>query len=220
MARKPRTTKKSTASKTVAKKTEPVEKKVSRVEFKAKPVTGAKVKLQPIAGSQVKIPGVPFAFSGRIVEAYYTNPELDTIEIMWSDGEKNRSYYLKVDENDDQFKALLSEYSYENLDESTRARNESQRQVFRDAFHRYATEHGLYNHGGDAPTGEESQGSLEMLFDFRSDNAVHKEILFKLKLKMFEQESVKKSDDKELKSAIRKSSTILGAIKIYADFIE
>ena len=37
---------------------------------------------------------------------------------------------------------------------------------------------------------------------------------------MFEQESVKKSDDKELKSAIRKSSTILGAIKIYADFIE
>ena len=115
MARKPRTTKKSTASKTVAKKTEPVEKKVSRVEFKAKPVTGAKVKLQPIAGSQVKIPGVPFAFSGRIVEAYYTNPELDTIEIMWSDGEKNRSYYLKVDENDDQFKALLSEYSYENF---------------------------------------------------------------------------------------------------------
>ena len=34
--------------------------------------------------------GTPFAFCGRIVEAYYTNPELDTVGIIWSDGEKNR----------------------------------------------------------------------------------------------------------------------------------
>ena len=33
--------------------------------------------------------GTPFAFCGRIIEAYYTNPELDTIGVIWSDGEKN-----------------------------------------------------------------------------------------------------------------------------------
>ena len=38
--------------------------------------------------------GEPFAFCGRIVEAYYSNPELDTVAILWSDGEKNREYYV------------------------------------------------------------------------------------------------------------------------------
>ena len=218
MARKPRTTKKSTAKKTVAKKTEPVVKKVSKAEFKAKPITGAKIKLQPITGSQVKIPGVPFAFSGRIVEAYYTNPELDTVEIMWSDGEVNRSYYLKVDENDDQFKALLSEYSYENLDESTRARNESQRQVFRDAFNRYALQNNMFSTGELPQNPEEFQGSLDLLFEFDPDDDGQKEALFKLKLKIFEQEKVKNSKSKVNKAAIRKSTTPLEAISAFAKF--
>ena len=64
--------------------------------------------------------GEPFAFCGRIVEAYYSNPELNTVAILWSDGEKNREYYVNVDEEDDQFNALLKEWSYESLDECTR----------------------------------------------------------------------------------------------------
>ena len=91
--------------------------------------------------------GEPFAFCGRIVEAYYSNPELDTVAIMWSDGEKNREYYVVVDEEDDQFQALLKEWSYESLDECTRGRNEQTRQEFRDAFQRYATQQGLYGYG-------------------------------------------------------------------------
>ena len=87
--------------------------------------------------------GEPFAFSGRIVEAYYTNAEQDSVAIMYSDGETNRDYHLPVDENDDQFKALLSEYSYESLDEATRAKNEKDRQWWRDAFNDYAERNGM-----------------------------------------------------------------------------
>ena len=49
--------------------------------------------------------GEPFVFCGRIVEAYYTNAEQDSVSILWSDGEKNRDYHIKVDEEDDQFNA-------------------------------------------------------------------------------------------------------------------
>ena len=119
--------------------------------------------------------GEPFPFSGRIVEAYYSNPELNTVAVMWSDGDKNREYYINVDEEDDQFQALLKEWSYESLDECTRNRNEATRQEFRDAFHNYATENNLYQHGDpDIYKQEEKQTSLDIIFDFDPDNYQHK----------------------------------------------
>jgi len=138
---------------------------------------------------------------------------------MWSDGEVNRSYHLPVDENDDQFKALLSEYSYESLDEATRMKNEAGRQAFRDAFHRYATEQGLYGHGGEGAA-EEKQADLSLIFDYDEELPQHKEELFKLKLKMFEQDAVKKSDVKTLKKEIRTSKTPLEALVIYSQLIK
>ena len=159
--------------------------------------------------------GEPFAFSGRIVEAYYTNAEQDSVAIMYSDGETNRDYHLPVDENDDQFKALLSEYSYESLDEATRAKNEKDRQWWRDAFNDYAERNGML--GG---TPEEGQADLNIIFDFDPDDAIKKEGLFKLKLKMFEQDIVKNSKSKANKAAIRKADTPIEAIVAYKKFIK
>ena len=164
--------------------------------------------------------GEPFPFSGRIVEAYYSNPELNTVAVMWSDGEKNREYYINVDEEDDQFQALLKEWSYESLDECTRNRNEATRQEFRDAFHNYATEHNLYTHGDPDGRKGGKQSSLDIIFDFDPENFVHKEDLFKLKLKMFEQDVVKNSKAKKMKTAIRKAETPVEAISAYNTFLK
>ena len=73
----------------------------------------------------------PYPFSGKIVEAYYTNPELDTVSIIWSDGKKVREYYVVVDEKDHQFQALLKEFDYNSLDECTRKKHEAHREEFR-----------------------------------------------------------------------------------------
>ena len=164
--------------------------------------------------------GEPFAFCGRIVEAYYSNPELDTVAIMWSDGEKNREYYVNVDEEDDQFKALLKEWSYESLDECTRNRNEATRQEFRDAFHRYATDNNLYSHGDPDGLKDEKSTSLDIIFDFDPENYQHKEELFKLKLKMFEQDVVRNSKAKTKKTAIRKAETPIEVISAYNAFLK
>jgi hypothetical protein len=186
-----------------------------KVEFKAKP-QNVEITTTVNNGSQVKIMGQPFVFCGRIVEAYYTNAEQDSVQIMWSDGKVNRAYNLNADKEDDQFKALLSEYSYESLDLATRDRNESVRQQFRDAFNNYAARTGLTSGVSE----EERQEDLNLIFDFDVEIPEKKEALFKLKLLMFEQDIVKNSKSKVQKTAIRKATTPIEAIVAYSKFIK
>jgi hypothetical protein len=190
------------------------------IEFKRKEVENPEINVTVNVGSQVKIPGQPFPFSGRIVECYYSNPELDTVSIMWSDGEKNREYYLKVDESDAQFQALLSEYSYESIDECTRNRHEIHRQEFREAFHDYAMKNNMFSSGGHFMGAEEYQGSMDLMFEFDPEDASNKESLFKLKLKIFEQDEVKNSKKKKGKTDIRKAETPVEAISAYYSFLK
>ena len=77
----------------------------------------------------------------------------------------------------------------------------------------------MYGHGLDSGANQdESQGSLNIVFDFDPENNDHKEVLFKLKLKMFEQEEVKSSRKRTAKTEIRKAETPAEAIKAYAKF--
>ena len=77
----------------------------------------------------------------------------------------------------------------------------------------------MYGHGLDAgQSQDESQGSLNIVFDFDPENTEHKEVLFKMKLKMFEQDVVKNSKKRKAKTEIRKAETPVEAIKAYALF--
>ena len=171
-------------------------------------------------------------FSGKIVDAYYSDPELKFIEIMYEADEQQKeagvdmlSHTLTVDDDDQQYKDLLEEWSLEAVDDATKARNEQYRHEFRVAFHNYATEHGLYQHGNPdthhlALDGETNTVSLlfDTICNFNAENTTHKEELFKLKLKMFEQEHVEDSENKEAKSELRKSKTVTDAIVAYNKF--
>ena len=176
-------------------------------------------------------------FSGKIVDAYYSNPEYTTVELLYEADNKQQeagmkmiAHHLTVDENDSQFQDLLKEWSYEKIDEATKARNEQYRDEFHMAFHNYAMKYDLYGHGNmDEQAWRASrfqgaidkdliQGSLNLIFDFDPEDDKQKEDLFKLKLKMFEQPQVEKSKSKNLKSDIRKASTPLETILAYTKF--
>ena len=66
---------------------------------------------------------------------------------------------------------------------------------------------------------EIEDGPLDLIFDYDSENEVHKNILFRLKLKMFEQEVVQKSKKKKAKTDIRKAETLGDALKAYCEFL-
>ena len=168
-----------------------------------------------------------YPFVGRIVEAYYTNADLTEVDIIHNydvpdDGvhknggkEGTTVFSVSVDETDERFLALLQEFSYESLDECTRNRNEAFREQFRESFRDYAQRN-------QAEIFEEvkiEDVPLDLIFDYDSENEMHKDILFRLKLKMFEQEVVQKSKKKKAKSDIRKAETLGEALKAYYQFL-
>ena len=65
-------------------------------------------------------------FSGKIIEAYFSNSEKDTICIMWNNdaGEKEtlEEFYCKTDPDNHYFKALLKEIPLEEIEEHTQKR--------------------------------------------------------------------------------------------------
>ncbi len=85
-----------------------------------------------------------YFWEGKIADVVYANPELDTVKILWKDeGDAYHEHYLEVNEEDDQFKALLEKVGYDDIDDRTRAANEIVRQEFKTAFADYAERMGM-----------------------------------------------------------------------------
>ena len=173
----------------------------------------------------------PFPFCGRIIEAYYTNPNLDTVcvtyreeEELTPDGEPRAyDYYMEVDESDSRFQALLKEVSYEDLEKTTGDRNEAYHEQFRQIVRGYIDREGLTGDlldSGDTADRVMDEARLQ-LFDFifnynpeSTKSRNDKEQFFRLKLYMFETEVGQKASKKH-KSDIRKSETPLEAFVVF-----
>lgn len=170
----------------------------------------------------------PFPFCGRIIEAYYTNPELDTVcvtyredEQLTPDGEPRAyDYYMEVDETDVRFQALLKEVSYETIQETTEERARVYRKDFNNIVKEYIKENGLTSSLSDDRLVEKARKKLfDSIIDFDEQDVAHKEELFRLKLLLFESE-VSKNADRDQKVKIRKALSPLEVLAIYYDIIK
>ena len=173
----------------------------------------------------------PFPFSGRIIESYYTNPNLDTVCVTYREEEeltpdgkpRAHDYYMEVDESDPRFQALLKEVSYETLEKTTGDRNEAYKSEFRQIVRNYVEQEGLTAdllESGDTADKVMDEARLQ-LFDFifnynpeSTKSRNDKEQFFRLKLYMFETEVGQKASKKH-KSDIRKSETPLEAFVVF-----
>ena len=170
----------------------------------------------------------PFSFCGRIIEAYYTNPELDTVcvtyredEQLTPDGEPRAyDYYMEVDETDVRFQALLKEVSYETIQETTQERARVYRKDFQNIVKEYIKENGLTSSLSDDRLVEKAQKKLfDSIIDFDEQDVTHKEELFKLKLRLFESEASQNANRNQ-KIKIRKASSPLEVLATYYDIIK
>ena len=162
-----------------------------------------------------------YFWTDKIADVTYTNSELDTVKILWKDDMNiYREHYLKVDEEDEQFMALLDQTSYEDIENRTKVANDIIRQEFKDAFDRYAERSGVY--AGSDPI-ENNSELFRFLSNFDLENAEDKEKLFSLKLSIFEKDEVKDSGtserSKSAKTAIRKASSPIEILALYQLFI-
>jgi len=164
----------------------------------------------------------PFPFCGRIIEAYYTNPNLDTVCVTYREDDdltpdgnpRAYDYYMEVDESDPRFKALLKEVTYEELETATGDRNEAYHKEFENIVKGYIEREGLTSSLSDGRLVEKARLQLfDMIFNYNpelTEPKNHKEELFRLKLYMFET-AVGQKASRNHKSGIRKSETPLEA---------
>jgi len=150
-------------------------------------------------------------FSGNIIEAYYANSDNDTIEVIYKQGEKAINHFLRVDYKDQDFKDLIEEYDTDKIAGSTIARNRN--------YARQLSE--LVNAGIQSRTDKNEKVKvtiddfIDTIINFDNKNEQCNEILFALKVKLFENDIVKNSTDKDTKSLLRASKTPVEAIKLF-----
>ena len=148
-------------------------------------------------------------FSGNIIEAYYVNSDNDTIEVIYKQGEKAINHYLKVDYKDQDFKDLIEEYDTDKIAASTIARNRQYAKQLSD----------MVDQGIKSKTDVKQRVSVEEYIDsmlnFNSSDKQSAEILFALKVKVFENDKVKSCNDKDLKSSLRSAKTPVDLISIF-----
>ena len=148
-------------------------------------------------------------FSGKIIEAYYSNSENDTVEVIYKQGEQAINHYLKVDFKNQDFKDLIEEYDTDKIAASTIARNRQYAKQLSD----------MIDQGIKSKTDVKQRVSAEEFIDsilnFNSSDKQSAEILFALKVKVFENDKVKSCNDKDLKSSLRSAKTPVDLISIF-----
>ena len=152
-------------------------------------------------------------FSGKIIEAYYANPDNDTVEVIYREGNKALPCYVPVDYENDLYKSLIKEYSSEKISQSTLNRNKLYAKQIRDLV--FAQKTALTNQKHKTNV----EDFINILIDFKSENKEHLDVMFQLKVRIFEQNKVKESSDKELKSKIRTSKTPLEILYYYKELM-
>jgi hypothetical protein len=154
-------------------------------------------------------------FSGKIIEAYYSNPEKTLIEIIYKEGEKAYSYYLEQNSNSQDYKDLIQEYSIEKILNSTTERLNNYRQQLKKVVSDYQKK-ALEKSENEVDRLREK--FFDPLINFDKNNQIHQEFMFSLKLKIFDLDKIKNSKDEETKTVIRNSKTILEILNAYNKF--
>ena len=149
-------------------------------------------------------------FSGKIIEAYYANSDNDTIEVIYKQGEQAINHFLKVDYNNQDFKDLIEEFDTDKIAASTIARNRQYAKQLSD----------MVDQGIKSKTDVKQRVSVEEYIDsmlnFNSSDKQSAEILFALKVKVFEQDKVKGCSDKELLKQLRSSKNPVELISVFS----
>ena len=151
-------------------------------------------------------------FSGKIIEAYYTDANNTTVEVIYKEGEKAINHYLSTDMSHPDFKDLIKEYPATKIADTTISRNkEAYKQLNR------VVEAKLKQKIEDKPM-QNFDSVMEFVINY--DPKKQAEQLFSLKLKIFEKDVVKDSNNNDIKTVIRQAKTPLDVLLAYREILE
>ena len=147
-------------------------------------------------------------FSGKIIEASYTNETKDTVEIVYKEGTKAVVYYLQINHSHPDTIDLIKEYSLDKVQETTTAKIKQYNDEIKEAnkldLQKLTDELKI--------KANNFTNWYEFMFHFDKKNPNHMNYLFEMKLKLFDEEKVKKMPE-DKKNLIRDSLNPLEIVK-------
>lgn len=152
------------------------------------------------------------------IDGYFINNDYDIVETLWYSPTEDvyRTHVVMAEDGDIEWEKLKKLVSVDDLMERTYIRASEQRDLVADAIVAVAADD---EDDWKALKEELARGSatafLDALFlDKTDDDENNKEKLFIFKLALFEWDPIKNSKNKELKKALRKSTSILQAVHL------
>ena len=147
-------------------------------------------------------------FSGKIIEASYTNEAKDTVEIVYKEGTKAVVYYIQINHNHPDTIDLIKEYSLDKVQETTTAKIKQYNDEIKEAnkldLQRLTDELKV--------KANTFTNWYDFMFHFDKKNPNHMNYLFEMKLKLFDEQKVKQMPE-DKKNLIRDSLNPLEIIK-------
>jgi len=161
-----------------------------------------------------------FHWEEGIEYARYIDEDRQNIEVMHiveeptnAHGREARLHVLPVDEKDDQFKALLEHFTYDEIMEMTYSYNKQAERAFEEQVMSIARKFDMLRMEDFGVTSDQFIGKLiDVLFVEELPEDELKEVVFKAKLQLFELDKVKNSSNRSLKSKLRKAKTLAAVL--------
>lgn len=146
-------------------------------------------------------------FSNKIKEVSFYNVDKTLVEVLYNEKDSVISYLIPVDFQNTDFKDLLSEIELEQIEKNTKEKRKIYKQQLKNYLNNVTDSLKYQAENSDEKFLERLE---KFLFEFGEKDD---ELLFKLKLKMFESVKIKSCNDAEKKSKIRTATTPVQLIK-------
>ena len=152
----------------------------------------------------------------NFLTAHFIDNERQNIEIQATSEDKKKvyTYVIPYDENRDEYKALMTMITLDQLHEYTYQKVKRERKLFEESVLRIAKKDGIIMDSAKIDT-KFYPKVVDALFN-DEENADH---LFALKLAVFELDKVKDSDKEDLKKKLRQSKNKIDVLSAVCEIL-
>ena len=156
----------------------------------------------------------------EFLSAHFSNNERTIVESWWKNrkGTDTVFEYIEAKEGDKNWENLLTHIDIDTLHEATYQQIKAQNQAFVSDIKRLVKKNGT-TVVHDIHDLNDING-MKLIVDFLFNSETEKEKLFNFKLKLLEVEGIKNSKKRSLKTKLRRSKTIMDAIKAAIEILD
>ena len=156
----------------------------------------------------------------EFLSAHFSNNERTIVQSWWKDrkGTDVVFEYIEAKEGDKNWEKLLTHIDIDALHEATYQQIKAQNQAFVSDIKRLVKKNGT-TVVHDIHDLNDING-MKLIVDFLFNSETEKEKLFNFKLKLLEVEGIKNSKKRSLKTKLRRSKTIMDAIKAAIEILD